>query len=167
MPAADGSVETDEVDTPSADDMETCAALLKELESECLSAFQDAHNTGFYINEYTTKVNALGEKILEGLRRASAKIVKEEAACTSDAAEDAKKKAERERIKAVLKKLVYVMNSLQIKSGSELAFPMLFDHMSFSTHRTWEMNLKVPYAKALSSWERHFLWESQSSPSKY
>ena len=48
------------------------------------------------------------------------------------------------------------MNSLQVKSGSELAFPMLFDHMSFSTHRTWEMNMQVPYAKALSSWERHF-----------
>ena len=56
----------------------------------------------------------------------------------------------------MLKQLVYLMSSLQVKSGSELAFPMLFDHMSFSTHRTWEMNMKVPYAKALSSWERHF-----------
>ena len=130
--------------------------MLKELESECLSAFQDAHNTGFFINEYTTKVNALGDKILEGLRRASEKIVREEAARTPDVAEDAKRRADRERIKAVLKKLVYLMNSLQVKSGSELAFPMLFDHMSFSTHRTWEMNMKVPYAKALSSWERHF-----------
>ena len=51
---------------------------------------------------------------------------------------------------------MYLMNSLQVKSGSELVFPMLFDHMSFSTHRTWEMNMKVPYAKALSSWETHF-----------
>ena len=48
------------------------------------------------------------------------------------------------------------MNSLQVKSGSELLFSMLFDHMSFSTHRAWEMNMKVAYAKALSSWERHF-----------
>ena len=48
------------------------------------------------------------------------------------------------------------MNSMQVKSGSELSFPMLFDHMSFSTHRTWEMNMKVPYAKALSSWEQRF-----------
>ena len=61
----------------------------------------------------------------------------------------------RDRIKAVLKIIVYLMNSLQVKSGSELAFPMLYDHMSFSTHRTWEMNMKVPYAKALSSWEKH------------
>ena len=104
LPVADGSVETDEVDTRPADDIETCEALLKELESECLSAFQDAHNTGFYINEYTTKVNALGDKILEGLRRASEKIVREEAARTPDVAEDAKRRADRERIKAVLKK---------------------------------------------------------------
>ena len=48
------------------------------------------------------------------------------------------------------------MNTLQVKSGSELVFPMLFDHLSFSTHKTWEMNMKVPYAKALSSWESYF-----------
>ena len=33
---------------------------------------------------------------------------------------------------------------------------MLFEHMSFATHRTWEMNLKVPFAKALTSWEKHY-----------
>ena len=124
---ADGSVETDEVDTCPADHIETCQALLTELESECLSAFQDAHISGFYFNGYTTKVNALGEKMLESVRKASEKIVSEEAARTPDVAEDAKRRADRERIKAVLKKLVYLMNSLQVKSGSELAFPFLFD----------------------------------------
>ena len=98
-PSADGNVETDEVDTRPADDIETCEALLKELESECLNAFQDAHSTGFYINEYTTKVNALGDKLLEGLRRASEKIVREEAARMPDVAEDAQKRADRERMK--------------------------------------------------------------------
>ena len=70
----------DSVEDDIADDIETCEALLKELESECLSAFQDARNAGFYINEYTTKVNALGDKLLEGLRRASENLLKEEAA---------------------------------------------------------------------------------------
>ena len=100
---ADGSVETNEVDTRPADDIDTCEALLKELESECLSAFQDAHNTGFYINEYTATANALGDNILEGLRSASEHIVREEAARTPDVAEDAQRRADRERIKAVLK----------------------------------------------------------------
>ena len=46
------------------------------------------------------------------------------------------------------------MNTLHSKSGSELAFPMLYDHMSFSTHRCWQMNIKTAYAKSLSSWEK-------------
>ena len=55
----------------------------------------------------------------------------------------------------VLKKFVRLMNSLQVKSGSELVFPMLFDHMSFATHRCWETNLKVAYANSLSAWQDH------------
>ena len=80
-------------------------------------------------NEYTTKVNALGEKLLEGLRRASEKILREEANQTphGPVSKDVEKQKERERIKAVLKKLVYLMNSLQVKSGSELIFPMLIN----------------------------------------
>jgi hypothetical protein len=159
LPLSHCSVDTSEVDTLPGQELDSCEALLKELESECLSSLQDAHNAGFYINEYTTKVNALGDKLLEGLRRASEKILKQEEAADPPVVADGKdalKRQERERIKAVLKKFVYLMNSLQVKSGSELVFPMLFDHLSFSTHKTWEMNMKVPYAKALSSWEQHF-----------
>jgi len=132
-----------------------CESLLKEIESETLCAFQDAHNAGYYINEYTTKVNSLGDKLLQGLRRLSEKIVQQE----ESAGEEPGKSKDRERAKAVLKKFVYLMNTLQIKSGSELVFPMLFDHMTFATHSTWEMNMKVPYAKALSSWEKTFKGE--------
>ena len=46
--------------------------------------------------------------------------------------------------------------SCQVKNGSELVFPMLFDHMSFAMHRCWEINLKVAYAKTLSAWQEHF-----------
>ena len=44
-------LEHDSVDTSIVD----CEALLKEIESETSCAFQDAHNAGYYINEYTTK----------------------------------------------------------------------------------------------------------------
>ena len=131
--------------------MGMCEKLYKEIEAECLHAFQDAHNTGFYVNEYTTKVHALGDKLFEGLRRASQKVVDKETAQQEE--EDAPKSKDRERIKNMLMKMVNLMNSNQVKSGSELVFPMLFDHMSFSTHRTWEMNMKRPWAQALSSWE--------------
>ena len=46
--------------------------------------------------------------------------------------------------------------SFQVKSESELVFLKLFDHMSFATHRCWEINLKVAYAKTLSAWQEHF-----------
>ena len=107
------------------EDVAKCEALLKELQKECLSAFQDAHNTGFYINEYTTKIHSLGDKLLEGLRRASEKVLKQE---EIQSAQESKSKAaanpkaaanqkERERIKAVLKKFVYLMNSCRSKAA--------------------------------------------------
>ena len=131
-----------------------CENVYKEIEAECLQAFQDAHNTGFYVNEYTTKVHALGDKLFEGLRRASQKVLDKEAA-SNDEETNAKIK-DKARIKNILMKMVNLMNSMQIKSGSELVFPMLYDHLSFSTHRTWEMNMKRPWAKALASWEKTY-----------
>ena len=47
--------------------------LKREIERETRALFQDTHNTGFYINEYTTKVNVLGDKLLQGLRKAAEK----------------------------------------------------------------------------------------------
>ena len=119
-------VDTSMADTDTNEHLVDCEELLKEIELETTSAFQDAHNAGFYINEYTTKVNALGDKLLQGLQRASPKVLQQEAS----AGEVPGKNKDRERIKAVLKKLTYLMNSLQVKSGSELVFPMLYDHMS-------------------------------------
>ena len=46
--------------------------------------------------------------------------------------------------------------SLQIKSGSELVFPMLFDHMPLAMNRCWKINLKVAYAKTFSARQEHF-----------
>ena len=62
-----------------AADLDSMEGLLQELDRELQGAFQDAHNTGFYINEYTTKVNALGDKLFEGLQRIVRKITAEEA----------------------------------------------------------------------------------------
>ena len=128
--------------------------LMQELERETQGAFQDAHNQGFYINEYTTKVHALGDKLMQGLQRIAHKIHAVEA--EGSVQQLTTRQQNRERIKTVLKKLVHLMNSLQVKSGSELVFPMLFDHMSFATHRCWETNVKVAFAKTLSAWQDHF-----------
>ena len=45
--------------------------LTAEIDRETQCLFQDAHNDGFYVNEYTAKVNVLGYKLLQGLRRAA------------------------------------------------------------------------------------------------
>ena len=124
------------------------------MEQETQGAFQDAHNQGYYINEYTTKVNALGDKLMQGLKRIAQKIHAAEA--DANVEKLTTRQRNKERVKTVLKKLVHLMNSLQVKSGSELVFPMLFDHMSFATHRCWETNLKVAYAKTLFAWQEHF-----------
>ena len=124
------------------------------MEQETQGSFQDAHNQGYYINEYTTKVHALGDKLMQGLKRIAQKIHAEEA--DGNAEKLTTRQRNKERVKTALKKLVHLMNSLQVKSGSELVFPMLFDHMSFATHRCWETNLKVAFAKTLSAWQEHF-----------
>ena len=91
---------------------------------------------------------------MQGLKRIAQKIHAAEA--DGNAEKLTTRQRNKERVKTVLKKLVHLMNSLQVKSGSELVFPMLFDHMSFATHRCWETNLKVAYAKTLSAWQEHF-----------
>eukprot|EP00435_Cladocopium_sp_Y103_P007174 s1119_g2.t1 len=137
-----------------ANDATWLEELMQELERKTQGAFQDAHNQGFYINDYTTKVHALGDKLMQGLQRIAHKIHAVEA--EGSARQLTTRQQNRERIKTVLKKLVHLMNSLQVKSGSELVFPMLFDHMSFATHRCWEINVKVAFAKTLSAWQDHF-----------
>ena len=47
--------------------------LTREIERETRALFQKTHNAGFYINEYTTKVNVLGDKFPQGLLRAAEK----------------------------------------------------------------------------------------------
>ena len=134
-------------------DLDKMQQLMGELESELQGAFQDAHNTGFYINEYTTKVNVLGDKLFEGMQRIVNKITTQEASSDASTTTRQRNKA---RTHAILKKLVFLLNTMQVKSGSELVFPILFDHMSFSTHRCWETNLRLPFAKVLSAWQTEF-----------
>ena len=49
--------------------------------------------------------------------------------------------------------MVHLIARLQVKSGAEMAFPVLFGHMSFSTHGTWEVNVRKPVALLWNNWE--------------
>ena len=121
-------------------DLDSMAELLQGLERELQGAFQDAHNAGFFINEYTTKVHALGDKLFEGMQRIERKIAADEAGnLQADKVPTSTRERNKIRTRAFLKKLVFLL--MQVKSGSELVSPILFDHMSFATHRCWETNM--------------------------
>ena len=49
------------------------ASLQRDLERHALATFVDAHNTSYYVNSYTTKVNPCMDdvlrKLLDGVRR--------------------------------------------------------------------------------------------------
>ena len=53
----------------------------------------------------------------------------------------------------MLPKMVHLIARLQVKSGAEMAFPVIVGHMSFSTRRTWEVNVRRPMALLCKSWE--------------
>ena len=127
--------------------------LTEEVEREIGALFQDAHNAGFYINEYTTKVNVLGDKLLQGLRKATEKQRDQMEAAALE--ESDKKVTKAQQALQMLRKMVHLIARLQLKSGAEMAFPILFGHMSFATHRTWEMNVRRPVALLWKSWEAH------------
>ena len=121
-------------------DLDSMAELLQGLGRELQGAFQDAHNAGFFINEYTTKVHALGDKLFEGMQRIERKIAADEAGnLQADKVPTSTRERNKIRTRAFLKKLVFLL--MQVKSGSKLVSPILFDHMSFATHRCWETNM--------------------------
>jgi hypothetical protein len=108
-------------------------------------------------NEYTTKLHALGDKLFEGMQRIVRKMTAEEAGSLEDGkAPTSTRERNKARTRAILKKLVFLLNTMQVKSGSELVFPILFDHMSFATHRCWETNMRLPFAKVLSAWQEQY-----------
>ena len=118
--------------------------VIAEVERESRALFQYQQHTGFYINEYTTKVSVLGDRLLEGLRKAAEKQQDQMDAAALDDTNPKMTKAR--HALQLLRKMVHLIARLQVKSGAEMAFPILFGHMSFSTHRTWEMNARRPVA---------------------
>ena len=123
----------------------------QEVERETRALFQDAHNAGFYINEYTTKVAVLGDKLLQGLRKAAEKQQDHMEATALE--QEAKKVSKAQQALKMLRKMVHLIARLQVKSGAAMASPILFGHMSLSKHRKWEVNVRRPVALIWKSWE--------------
>ena len=133
----DLSLRADRAPTPAT------AAIVKASSTAALDAFVDGHNTGYYVNSYTTKLNPTMDdvlrKLLDGVRRLNDEWQKKEAVEKPDenprgAAAVARRDTYR-RTMQVLARFETCFRRASWKGGSEMVFPILFGHLSFMTHR--------------------------------
>ena len=135
---------------PKADTQEHLA---QAVEGASLALFVDAHNTGYYINSYTTKLNPTMDNVLRRLLDGVRRLLAEWASKEGD---DEEKEAP--RITAFKKRMQALcrfetkFRSSQWKGGSEIAFTILFGHLSFVTHRCWNVFTRKAIFCASEAW---------------
>ena len=116
-----------------------------------LGLFVDAHNTGYYINSYTTKTNPVMDnvlrRLLDGLRRAPD---------GPPPTADRTARQDFTRVVQLLSRFETSFRRASWKSGCEMAFPMLFGHLSFSTHRCWTVFMRRAVYCAAEAWRRNY-----------
>ena len=154
-----------------ADSDDECTQLANAANAAAKAVFVDAHNTGYYINAYTTKLNptmdTVLQRLLEGVRRlhdsweaaaapTPTETVGEGAASSSAAAPTNRNKQAFGRTMQVLSRFETAFRRASWKSGSEMLFPILFGHLSFTTHRCWCVFVKKATFLAAQAWRRHY-----------
>ena len=141
-----GELHADNLESDATDQQKE---LLKVASRASSDIFVDAHNTGYYINSYTTKLNPgmdnVLEKLLDGVRRLRHEWSESEEAklrnSSSEVSGDKRKENFRKTVQ-VLSRFETCFRRASWKSGSEMVFPMLYGHLSFTTHRCWTVFLR-------------------------
>ena len=117
-------------------------------------AFCDGINSGFYINSYTTKPGPGLAGMLEELRKGIERLELEreernqERSRAQQAAQDAGEHIPGRRgimFAETMKTLTRLSSSYRRchwKSAAELIFPLLYEHLTFASHRTWKLFVK-------------------------
>jgi len=145
-------------DVNTDDILKACAAAAKDM-------FVDAHNAGYYINSYTTKVNPTMDnvmrQIMEGVRtlQASSQVEPAPDAKTETTNSETATNRRQEAFRAALRTLNRLDTSMRRaswKSGCEMLFPIMFGHMSFQTHRCWCVFIRRATWLAAESWRRFY-----------
>ena len=105
-------------------------------------------------------------KLLDGVRRVHAAWEEAEAKKKSSGADDAGNgltsaaAATRQRtFKRTMQMLMRLESSFRRaswKSGCEMAFPILFGHLSFTTHRCWTVFMRKSIYLAAEAWRRYY-----------
>ena len=121
--------------------------------------FVDAHNTGYYVNSYTTKLNPTMDSVLRNLLDGVRRLQQEwrstdDGEPTMDAASRGKQGFR--RTMQVLGRFETCFRRASWKSGSEMVFPILFGHLAFTTHRCWTVFMRKAIYLAAESWRRAY-----------
>jgi len=134
------------------------AAAMKACLASGRAIFTDAHNAGFYINSYTTKVNPTMDnvmrRLMEGVRRLHDTWKHEEENADTEPTSSSKQ-AFRRTLQA-LNRFDTSFRKASWKSGSEMLFPIIFGHMSFQTHRCWCVFMKRAIWLTAEAWRRYY-----------
>ena len=142
-----------------------CGILLQQSELDTtvkrsiLHMFVDTHNTGYYVNSYTTKVGIGMEEFMKHLRAGIARklqeIEDEEAALRQTRKELGTGPTSLPFSKKAAQILIRINTSYtraKHVGGAQLVFPMLFGHMCYTTHRCWNVWTKTAVWRAMRAW---------------
>ena len=140
--------------------------IYKECNRAANMAFVDNHNAGYYINSYTTKLNPtldnVLKRLLESIRRLQndwqESAAAKETDRTAEHCTDDKKHARQENFRRTMQVLSRFESSFRRaswKSCCEMAFPILFGHLSFTTHRCWTVYMRKAIFLAAEAWWQH------------
>ena len=142
--------------------MMDAAELLYEAGSRAaLAMFVDAHNANYYMNSYTTKMNptmdTVLEKLLAGVRRLNDEWREADAQPPPKADGTAgRRRSDFRRTVQILSRFETSFRRASWKSGSEMVFPILFGHMSFTTHRCWTVFVRKAMFLAGEAWREAY-----------
>ena len=131
-------------------------------------AFCDGINTGFYVNNYTTKPGPGLKTLMDELQTGIQRLENE------NKEREEKRKAEREAAEAAgehlpgrrnkifadtlrtLMRLTASYRRCHWKSAAEIIFPLLYQHLTFASHRTWKLYVKKAVFFAVEAWRRQY-----------
>ncbi|CAE7258426.1 unnamed protein product [Symbiodinium sp. CCMP2592] len=142
--------------------------LVKAIRCGVSEAFSDGANSGFYINTYTTKANPSLAGMLEELRRGIERLESERAVREQEAAEARRVAAEEgvvlkngrgklfRETRKTLSRLSSSYRRCHWKSVAEVVFPLLFEHLTFASHRTWKLYTKKAIYFCVEAWKRRY-----------
>ena len=135
--------------------------LIKKLSQKM---FLDAHNAGYYIHEYTTKLAPTMEMFMTKLRDGLQKLqddwqqqkLQQKAEPLAADGRRVKQKTLPQKAMSVLMRVRAVYEASSYRSASELVFPILFGHLCYASHSCWTVFVQKALYQCTVSYDNAF-----------